>query len=198
MGLPHWTGGLFLLQFAFGIAAAPLWAAVAKRLGKHRTAVTAELVQVVINLCLLLVVPGQLPLLLALTIAQGLAQSSGNLMLRSMVADVADRHRLETGSDRAALFFSVFSISAKAGTAAAVGIALPLVAWGGFDPAAAQNSPEALRILLLVFTFGPAVAHIISAALVYGFPLDETAHLRVRQELEARDAAVDINSATVL
>jgi Na+/melibiose symporter-like transporter len=191
MGLPHWASGLFLLQFLFGIAAAPIWAAIAKRYGKHRTAVAAELVQVAINLCLLLVVPGQLPLLLALTIAQGLAQSSGNLMLRSMVADVADRHRLETGSDRTALFFSVFSISAKAGTAVAVGIALPLIAWGGFDPTAAQNSPEALRTLLLVFTLGPALAHVISAALVFGFPLDEAAHERVRHELEARDAGDD-------
>jgi Na+/melibiose symporter-like transporter len=188
MGLPHWASGLFLLQFAFGIAAAPIWAALAKRWGKHRTAVAAELVQVAINLSLLLVVPGQLPLLLALTVAQGLAQSSGNLMLRSMVADVADRHRLETGSDRTALFFSVFSISMKAGTAAAVGIALPLIAWGGFNPAATENSHEALRTLLLVFTLGPALAHLISAALVYGFPLDEAAHARVRRELEARDA----------
>jgi Na+/melibiose symporter-like transporter len=191
MQLPHWASGLFLLQFLFGIAAAPIWAAIAKRYGKHRTAVAAELVQVVINLCLLLAVPGELPLLLALTIAQGLAQSSGNLMLRSMVADVADRHRLETGSDRTALFFSVFSISAKAGTAVAVGIALPLIAWGGFDPTAAQNSPEALHTLLCVFTLGPALAHMLSAALVYGFPLDEAAHARARHELEARDAVGD-------
>jgi Na+/melibiose symporter-like transporter len=189
MELPRWASGLFLLQFVFGIVAAPIWAAIAKRMGKHRTAVAAELLQVAINLCLLLVVPGQLPLLLALTVVQGLAQSSGNLMLRSMVADVADRHRLETGSDRTALFFSVFSISAKAGTAVAVGIALPLIAWGGFDPTSAHNSPGALRTLLLVFTLGPALAHLLSAALVYGFPLDEFAYARVRDELLARDTA---------
>ncbi len=188
-GLPQWASGLFLLQFVFGITAAPIWAKVALRLGKHRTAVAGELVQVAINLCLLLVEPGALPLLLALTVAQGLAQGSGNLMLRSMVADIADRHRLATGEDRAALFFSVFSVSMKAAMAAAVGIALPLVAWAGLDPAAANNSPEALRGLLLVFALGPALAHLVSAALVYGFPLDETAHVAIRRELDARDAA---------
>jgi Na+/melibiose symporter-like transporter len=66
-----------------------------------------------------------------------------------------------------------------------------LIAWGGFDPTAAQNSPEALRILLLVFTLGPAIAHVISAALVYGFPLDEVAHERVRHALDVRDAGDD-------
>lgn len=189
MGLPQWASGLFLLQFVFSITAGPIWMAIARRLGKHRTAVIGELVQVVINLGLLLVVPGELPLLLALTVAQGLAQGSGNLMLRAMVADAADRHRLETGEDRSALFFSVFSISMKGGMAAAVGLALPLVAWAGFDPASQHNSQEALHALLLLFALGPAIAHLLSAWLVWHFPIDEAAHSHIRRALDARDAA---------
>lgn len=187
MELPRWASGLFLLQFVFGIAAGPIWLAVAKRLGKHRTAVWGELAQVAINLGLLLVVPGQLPLLLGLTIAQGLAQGSGNLMLRSMVADIADKHRLETGEDRSALFFSVFSVSMKAGMAAAVGIALPLVGWAGFDPKAVHNSDHALTVLLLVFALGPALSHLVSALLLLGFPLDEAAHADIRRALDERE-----------
>ena len=57
MGLPKWASGLFLLQFIFGVGASPIWAAIARRFGKHRTAVIGELVQVAINLGLLLVVP---------------------------------------------------------------------------------------------------------------------------------------------
>lgn len=189
MELPRWASGLFLFQFVFGIAAGPIWMAIARRLGKHRTAVLGELVQVAINLGLLLVVPGQLPLLLALTVAQGLAQGSGNLMLRSMVADIADQHRLKTGEDRSALFFSVFSVSSKAAMAAAVGIALPLVGWAGFDPKAVHNSEHALTVLLLVFALGPAICHLISALLVHRFPLDEAAHSDVRRALDARVSA---------
>ncbi|WP_380878444.1 MFS transporter [Sphingomonas sp. DBB INV C78] len=191
MGLPHWASGLFLLQFIFGISAGPIWMKIGYRLGKHRAAVTGELVQVAINLGLLFVVPGQLGLLIALTVAQGFAQGSGNLMLRSMVADVADEHRLATGEDRTALFYSVFSISMKAAMAAAVGIALPLVAWLGFDPASSTNSPDALKGLLFVFALGPALAHLVSAALVHGFPLDAAAHARIRASLDQRDATPD-------
>lgn len=188
MGLPKWSSGLFLVQFVFGIAAAPIWAVISRRHGKLKTAVAAELIQAGINLGLLLVIPGQIALLLALTIAQGLAQGSGNLMLRSMMAEVADRHRLETHVDRTALFFSVFSISQKAGMAAAVGIALPLVAWLGFDPAAKSNSPQALHALAMVFALGPALAHIISAAFIRGFPIDQARYALIRRELNARDA----------
>lgn len=188
MGQPKLGAVLLLSQFVFGIAAGPIWMTVAKRFGKHRTAVAGELVQVVINLGLLLLTPGSIGLLIALTIAQGLAQSSGNLMLRAMVADIADHHRLETGEDRTALFYSAFSISMKAGMALAVGVALPLVGAAGFDPAAAHNTPAALQVLLLVFALGPALAHLASAALLRGFTLDQDAHERVRRELDRRAA----------
>jgi Na+/melibiose symporter-like transporter len=190
MQLPAWASGLFLQQFVFGIVAGPLWMKVGNRLGKHRAAILGELIQVLINLGLLFVVPGRLPLLIALTTVQGLAQGSGNLMLRSMVADVADRHRLMTGEDRTGLFFSVFSISMKAAMAAAIGIALPLVAWLGFDPRSLHNTPHALQGLLFVFALGPAIAHLVSAALLTGFPLDATAHATIRRELDERDARV--------
>jgi len=189
MGLPQWASGLFLFQFVFGIVAGPIWAQIGYRIGKHRAAVAGELAQVAINLGLLLVVPGQIGLLLALTLAQGLTQGSGNLMLRSMVADIADYHRLRAGEDRTALFFSAFSLSSKAGMAAAVGIALPLVGWLGFDPRATTSSPEALNGLLTVFALGPAIAHLLSAWLIHGFPLDEAAHSEIRRALDERDHA---------
>lgn len=187
IGKPTWAPGLFLLQYAFGILACPLWLAIGRRLGKTRAAVAGELVQVAINLGLLLLVPGSVALLVALTMAQGLAQGSGNLMLRAIVADVADHHRLETGHDRLGLFFSVFSLSDKAAFAAAVGIALPLLGWLGFAPGR-PNGAAVLWHLQLVFALGPAMAHLLSALIIRGFPLNETNHGEIRRMLAARDA----------
>jgi len=183
MGRPSLGSTLMLVQYVFGIAAAPIWMQIARQFGKHRTAIAGELVQVAVNLGLLAVTPGDLSLLIALTIAQGLSQGSGNLMLRAMVSDVADQHRLKTGHDRTALFFSAFSISLKLGFALAVGIALPLVGALGFDPQAAQNSSQALTGLLVVFAMGPALAHLTSAFLLRGFTLDEAELSRVQSEL---------------
>lgn len=188
MGRPEWAPGLFLFQYVFGILACPLWLTIGRRIGKERAAVAGELTQVAINLALLLVTPDGLPVLVCLTLAQGLAQGSGNLMLRAIVADVADHHRLETGHDRIGLFFSVFSLSDKAAFAAAVGIALPLLAWLGFKPAG-TNDPLVLEHLKWVFALGPALAHLVSAAVIRGFPLNEERHADVRRKLAARDAA---------
>lgn len=195
MGRPDLAPALFLYQYLFGIVACPIWLAIGRRIGKSRAAVLGELVQMAINFALLAVVSGGWPLLLALTTAQGLAQGSGNLMLRAIVADVADKHRLDTGHDRVGLFFSVFSLSDKAGLALAVGIALPLVGWFGFTPGRA-NTADALFHLKLVFALGPALAHLVSAAVVNGFPLDESSHGEIRRALAARDAAGLASDAT--
>ena len=187
MGLPAWASGLYLLQFIFGVAAAPLWQRIGTRIGKREAVITGELAQAAINIGLLFVYPGALPLLVALTIAQGVTQGSGNLMLRAMVADVADAHRLRTGHDRTGLFFSVFALSAKLGPAIGVGIALPLVAWAGFK-AGPHNGPEALEALKYVFALGPAIAHIVATLIIWRFPLNEAAHAEIRRALDQRGA----------
>lgn len=187
MGQPGWASGLYLFQFVFGVFAGPIWLRIGQRYGKRETAIAGEIAQVLINLGLLFVFPGGIWLLVVLTIAQGLTQGSGNLMLRAMVADVADHHDLVTGQNRTGLFFSVFSLATKAGPALGIGIALPLVAWLGFH-AKGPNTPEALETLKYVFALGPALAHLISAALIWHFPLDEQRHAAIRRALDARDA----------
>jgi len=184
---PEWAAGFFLLQYSFGVLAGPIWQRIGVRLGKGRAAVLAETTQAVINLGLVFLTPDRFGLMMALAIAQGLSQGSGNLMLRSMVADIADLHRAETGEDRVGLFYSVFSVSMKLGAALAFGIALPLVAAFGFDPKAATNTPEALNALLLVFALGPALAHTLAATLVARFPLDASRHAEIRRQIEARE-----------
>ncbi len=176
LGQPKWGAALFLLQFVFGMFAAPIWLRIGYRIGKSRAAVVGELTQVAINLGLLLAVPNApawaLAWVVMLTVAQGLAQGSGNLMLRAIVADLADNQALESGRERPGLLFSMFSMSAKLAAAAGVGLALPLVAVLGFRPGA-HNSPEALLGLKLVFALGPAAAHALSASLMHGFTFDE-------------------------
>ncbi|MEH3159482.1 MAG: MFS transporter [Sphingomonas taxi] len=193
MGLPQWASGLYLLQFVFGIAAGPIWLAIGRRLGKRETAIVGEIAQAAINIGLLAVFPNMLWLLVALAVAQGLTQGSGNLMLRAMVADVADAHELATGHNRTGLFFSVFSLASKAGPAIGIGLALPLLAWLGFEPKG-HSAPAALDALKYVFALGPALAHIVSAALIWRFPLDESRHADIRRALDARAAALPLEA----
>lgn len=191
LGRPEWGAGLFLFQYAFGVLSAPIWQRIGVRLGKRNAAILAEVLQALINLALVLTAPDRFWLVLALAFAQGVTQGSGNIMLRSMVADVADKHRADTGEERAGLYYSVFALADKIGGALAAGIALPLIAWFGFDPEAAVNAPQALNGLLLTFSIGPALAHAVSAAVIAGFALDADQHNAIRRRLDtAADPAL--------
>ncbi len=187
-GLPKWGSTLFLFQFVFGIMAAPLWQKIARRAGKYRALIWAELGQALVNCALVFVTKGSLTLLLMLTLCQGLMQGSGNLLLRSMLADVAGEHRLRTGIDRTAMLFSAFSISGKAGLAIPLGIALPLIAWYGFDPKAVVMPSSGLLALALIFSFGPGLAHLIAVLLIRGFSLDEDRQRAIRQEQDKAES----------
>lgn len=187
LGMPEVAASLFLFQFLFGIAAAPLWQAVSRRIGKRSAYLWAEAIQAAINFALVLVGKGDLPLFLALALVQGLTQGAGNLILRAMLADLADEYRLRTGSDRTAMLFSLFSISGKAGSAVPLGIALPLIAWFGFNPQAASQPASGVLALSLVFSLVPGVAHLLATLLMRGFSIDEARQVAIRQQLEARE-----------
>lgn len=155
---------LLMLQYAFGMFAAPLWARISYRLGRLRTLIFAEAVQVAINLMVLLLTPDRMWLFILLIVAQGLTQGSGNLMLRSMIYDVADRHRENGGVERAGLFSSVFNVTTNAAYAVAVGIALSVVGVMGFDPR--SSGVEGVSGVHLFFAIGPAVGHLLSILVI--------------------------------
>jgi glycoside/pentoside/hexuronide:cation symporter, GPH family len=179
-----------LIQYGFGVFASPIWLQISRRLGKHTTLIAAEITQIIINLGLLLLSPGQLWPLIGLTVAQGLSQGSGNLMLRAIVSDVADQERLKTGKDHSGLLFSIFNVTINAAMALSVGIALPLVGLFGFLPGK-PNSAAALSSLQWIIAVGPAIGHALSALLIVRFPLDEAKHAEIVRELASQGLAAE-------
>jgi Na+/melibiose symporter-like transporter len=177
-----------LIQYGFGVLASPIWGSIGRRLGKNRTLIAAEVTQIVINLMLLALHPGQYWALVALTVAQGLAQGSGNLMLRAIVSDVADQERLKTGKDHSGLLFSIFNVTINAAMALSLGIALPLVGMFGFTPTS-SNTPAALSALQWMIAIGPAIGHGLSAVLMLSFPLTEAKHAEIVRALAEQGAA---------
>lgn len=185
MGLGQSAFFLPFLQYGFGILASPIWARVGYRFGKSRTVLIAEGVQIVICLALLGLAPGQLGWLAFLTIAQGLAQGSGNLMLRAIVTDVADHQRLVTGRERGALLFSIFNVTGYAAMGVAVGVSYPVLGLlFGFVPGG-QNSEAAIDGLRWAVAVGPATGHFLSALLMWRFPLNEARHAANVRALDA-------------
>ncbi|MFZ5669209.1 MAG: MFS transporter [Pseudomonadota bacterium] len=181
---------LLLIFTVAGVFSAPLWAAISFRFGKHRTLMAAAAAYSIIQ-AVVVFIPAKSFFVLApaMFVAGGILAALG-FLIRSMIADVGDEVRLETGKDRIGLLYAMITSTAKVGTASAVVVAYPLLQALGFDPApGATNTPGALKGLVLIYSVGPVLLVMAGALVVTGYSLTRERHAGIRRQLDALDAA---------
>lgn len=196
------TSILLLVYFVAGLAGAPVWSALAVRIGKHGALVLACIYFAVTLLLASFAGPVLVPLAEAAGLGNaevlvaglmvalvGLAFASGDLLLRAMMADVADQVRLDEGADRTGLLFSILTATSKLGYAVSV-MTFAGLRMTGFDPAlGGQNSATALAWLQAMFAGLPALCLVVGAFALWRYPLDQKRHAEIRAALDARGAA---------
>lgn len=189
-GLDRGAAGLLLLVYFMGaLAGAPIWPRLARRLGKHRAMMAAGVAYAVAQLSVLATPAGPVAGGVLIFLA-GLPFSAGPILLRSMMADVGDEERLESGHDRTGLLFSLLVGSVKIGSTLAVGIGFKALDIASFDPGlGGGNSEAALVTLAVLFAGVPALLGLAAAWLISGHRLDSTAHAAIRARLDERDGA---------
>jgi Na+/melibiose symporter-like transporter len=181
---------LLLVYFVAGFAAAPLWIALARRIGKHRALATAALGYAAFQLGLSLLprslgMAGAIP---AMAIA-GLPYIAAPSLLRAMLNDAADVDRLETGLDRNALLQALLTSTQKISYAMPVAIIYPILSLIGFNPKPGDpNSDGAIFGMTLLFVLAPVALMLTAAWIASRWPLDRNAHDEVRAALAARAA----------
>ncbi len=190
------ASGLLIFYIMAGLAGSPLVAHLATRIGKHRTLMIATTAYSV-GLTTVLFTPhgsllGNLPTMLWC----GFAGVGFELMVRSMLADLADQVRLEQGRERLSLIFALNTLTTKIATAAAVIITYPLLQRIGYSPkAGAHNSADAINGLGLIFVGGPILFVMLGGACLIGWKMTAERHAAVRAELELKDAAAASEAA---
>ena len=109
----------------------------------------------------------------------------------SMKADVCDDDELQHGMRREGVFGSVGAWVTKVSIATTFLISGIILEATGFDVALKGNqAPETLLWMRLFFCIVPIIAGLIALLLLHRYPLDEQRMTEIREELEARRAAV--------
>lgn len=173
-----------LCYFAGNLLGVPLWMWLANRTDKHITWLCSISLMGLVFPQFVWLGPGDVALTALLLFVIGIGGGNTQVVPSSMKADVIDLDSVESGEDRAGLFFAAWSTATKVVAALGVGISMPILAWFGFDPKIV-NDPEQLRAFQLYFSLSPPLFYLLSALLVIGYPITRQSHGAIRARLAA-------------
>lgn len=182
---PEAAGPLLLAYFLAGVLGLPLWSAAARRWGKHRAWCAAMLWSCAAFAFVPLLGPGAVVPFAVISLASGLGLGADLALPPAMQADVVDLDELESGEQRAGLYFAAWTMAHKLGQALAVGIAFPVLGWAGFQ-AQGPNTPAALWALVALYCGAPIALKLAAVALMWRFPLGAAAQASIRARIAAR------------
>lgn len=103
----------------------------------------------------------------------------------AMYADIADHSEWRDGTRATGLFFSAASFAQKMGWTIGGAVAAWLLAWYGFE-ANIEQTAETIQGIKTLMSWIPAAGCLISAILMFFYPLDEKLMAIVEKELEKR------------
>ena len=159
------------------------------RFSKHRTLMVTTTAYS-LGLCTVMLLPkASVAWAIPMMFWQGFMAAGFDLMIRAMLADVADEVRLEQGQEQLSLIYALNALAAKIASAFAIGLTFPLLARLGYNATAgAINTPDAIHSLELAYIIGPIVFVMLGGACVIGWKLDAQKHADIRRQLDERDA----------
>jgi glycoside/pentoside/hexuronide:cation symporter, GPH family len=166
---PDLAGVFLALYFVFGALGMPIWIAASRRLGKRNAWIGGMFLAVLAFVWAYFLRAGDVVPFSVVCALSGIAYGAELAIPPSMLADMVDE---EAGRERQrpdGVYFGLWQMIEKFNLAAAAGIALPLLAWSGYEPGAVQQQAGSLAA---VYALLPCAVKLGAAALLWAAPLD--------------------------
>lgn len=197
---------LIFILFLAGVIGSPFWVRIGSAIGKHRGIGVAgfsslaafAFVPVIIYVLKPAYPELVFPAMLAVTLIQGFTMGASPILGQSILADVCDLDMIKSGEQRTAFLFSFLAMVKKIFEAIGVGIALPVLAWSGFDPQVMTNSDGAKFALTAMYCLVPLTLWVISTTVIWQYPITHERQARLRAALDRRIARKAVATETVV
>jgi Na+/melibiose symporter-like transporter len=180
------SGVLLLVYFIAALVSAPIWPALAKRIGKHRALSVAGVIYAFVQVAAVFTPEGNSGIGMIILVLAGIPYTAAPVLVRAMMADIGDEERLQSGVDRTGLLYAIVTGTAKLGYALAIG-AFPVLQWLGYDPKVPTASGD--TALIAMYAVVPALMGLVVAGFMLRYPLDAARVAEIQRQLAARDAA---------
>ncbi|MEM9624336.1 MAG: MFS transporter [Pseudomonadota bacterium] len=183
LGLPEAASLFLVLIFVTGLTFVPFFVWLSGRIGKHQTLCIGALQSTVATGLFFVAPSADFWWVLFIFILVGVNFGAQDLLMRSIMADVVDQDRVNTGADRGALYYSMLTLTNKLGAGLAVLIIYPILDLVGFD-AGGVNSQATLDAVRLVVASSPTTITLIVAIIMWRFPIDQAQQEALRAQID--------------
>ncbi len=187
---------LIFVLFICAMIGAPVWVHLAGRFSKHKALACAA----GINIAAFAMVPpvvlwlkpampdAVFPAMLLISAVQGFTSSAGAILGLSILADIGDLDTLKSGRSRSAFLVSFLGMVRKIFEALGIGIALPVLAWGGFEVQAKTQTEQGISMLLVVYCLVPLVLSFCSMVVIWNYPISRERQVRIQAAIQRRSS----------
>ncbi|MCB1625502.1 MAG: MFS transporter [Pseudomonadales bacterium] len=167
---------------------APSWVGIARRLGKHRSYVLANVITAGSYLLLFFAPVGALGVVLAAQVLMGFGNGGTMITPPAMAADTVDHDELHSGVRQMGGHMAFLAIVFKGGIMLGAPLTLGLIAMFGYEGGAqVLDSPSAFGIRICASLL-PAALLSVPMIFMWRFPIDAARHSEIRAALEQRAA----------
>ncbi len=177
---------LFLvIYFVVGILCLPGWIAIAKRMGKKFSWLSAMAVNTIAFFFVFFLGPGDELLYGVLVAISGMGFGATVAIPSSMQADVIDYDELLTGERREGIYVGFWSVTRKLAAALGVGLALLILGYTGYRPNIPQT-PEVTFTLRALYALAPCICNALGFIIALKYPITSSIHEEIRYAIACK------------
>ena len=166
---PDLAGVFLALYFVFGALGMPIWIGASRRLGKRNAWLGGMFLAVLAFVWAYFLRAGDAVPFAIVCALSGIAYGAELAIPPSMLADTVDAQAQRERQRPDGVYFGLWQMIEKFNLAAAAGIALPLLAWSGYEPGAVQHQAGSLAV---AYALLPCAIKLGAAGLLWAAPLD--------------------------
>ncbi|MEW5830203.1 MAG: glycoside-pentoside-hexuronide (GPH):cation symporter, partial [Chloroflexota bacterium] len=182
---------VFALLLITSVLVLPFWIFISNRFSKQIAYIAGMVFWAIVQLVIFSVQPGQVGLVLTLSVLAGISVSSAHLLPDALFPDVIEWDELRTRRRAEGIYYGVKNFIRKLTGAFAIFIGLQTLGWFGYQtpPEGAtrfmQPDSALTAIRILIGPFG-AVLLFSAVTMAWFYPLTRERHARIRKLLEKR------------
>jgi GPH family glycoside/pentoside/hexuronide:cation symporter len=187
LGLPL-ESAVFAFLLVTSVLVLPFWVWLARKLGKRQAYMIGMSFWTVVLMVIFFIQPGQITIMLVLSVLAGLSVSTAHVLPDSIFPDVIEWDELRTGRRQEGIYYGVKNFIRKLTGAVAIFLGLQVLGWFGY-----QSPPEGVTqftqlpsaLMAMRVLIGPVGALMLIGAILMAwfYPLTRERHARIRQLL---------------